>query len=148
MVDFLNMNPELLKHIGIVALAIFILFVISKIFALNDKLLHGALVNIEGFTDKGSDRSKVDHEKQMGDLKETNKKYLRRLRLPEDKNKIVTELDEYLDNVKLEELLLLNWMMMEQKNTDNDEKQKWLIEAANQLNAYKHIREAIDRVDL
>ena len=148
MFEILNMNPEILKYIGIIALGFFLLFVISKILALNDTLLYNTVGNIEGFTDKGLDRSKVDHDKQMDELKETHKNYLRRLRLPESKDKMIDELDEYLDNVKLEELLLLNWMMIEQKNTDNDKKQKWLVEAANQLNAYKHIREAIERVDI
>ena len=148
MVNFLNIDSELLRYIGIVALAFFLLFVISKVLALNDKLLTGLVGNKEGFTDKGLDRSKVDHDKQMADLKETHKKYLRRLRIPEDKTKIMDELDEYLDNVKLEEVLLLNWMMIEQKKTDDDKNQKWLIEAANQLNSYKHIREAIERVEL
>jgi len=150
MVNFLNIDNELLRYIGIIALAIFLLFVISKILALNDRLLQGltGTGNIEGFTDKGLDRSKVDHDKQILDLKETHKKYLRRLRLPEDRVKIVDELDEYLDNVKLEEVLLLNWMMIEQKKTDDEKNQKWLIEAANQLNSYKYIREAIDRIEL
>jgi hypothetical protein len=148
MVNFLNIDNELLRYIGIIALAIFLLFVISKILALNDRLLQGLMGNKEGFTDKGLDRSKVDHDKQMLDLKETHKKYLRRLRLPEDRAKIMDELDEYLDNVKLEEVLLLNWMMIEQKKTDDEKNQKWLIEAANQLNSYKYIREAVNRVEL
>ena len=145
MANFLNMDPEILKYIGIIALGLFLLFVISKILALNDRLFQGV---IENFTDKSEDRSKADHDTMMADLKATHKKYTRRLRLPEDKDKIIEELDEYLDNVKLEEALLLNWMMVEQKKTDDEKTQKWLVEAAQQLNAYKHIREAINRVEL
>ena len=149
MVNFLNMDPEILRYIGIIALGFFLLFVISKILALNDNLLQGAMGIKEGFADKGTmDRSKMDHESVMSALKETHKKYIRRLRLPEDKEKIMDELDEYLENIKLEEVLTLNWMMWGSKYNTKSADNYLLGTLAKNLDAYKHIREAIDRVEL
>tara|TARA_Y100000590_G_C14962679_1_gene729308 strand:+ start:76 stop:522 length:447 start_codon:yes stop_codon:yes gene_type:complete len=145
MTSFLNINPEILQYIGILALGFFFLFVISKIITLNDKLFHGSI--IEEFRDKSPDRTKVDHDKMIGELKDIQKKYLRRLHFPEHKENFLEELEEFEDNIKLEEALLLNQAMMLQKDAANNEKkQMWLDTVGGALNNYKYIREAINRV--
>ena len=63
------------------------------------------------------------------------------------KENFLEELEEFEDNIKLEEALLLNQAMMLQKDAANNEKkQMWLDTVGGALNNYKYIREAINRV--
>ena len=90
------------------------------------------------------DRSQVDHENQMEQLKKTHEKYIRRLHSPKDDKYIKEELQKYLDNVKLEEVLTLNYIILLQGKNDTLSENK-IMTLANNLKSYKYIREAIEK---
>ena len=147
--SFLNIKSDTLRLVGFVALSFFVLFIISKVVEFNDKLLGRVILGKEGFSNKSKGRTEVDHEAVIRGLKEIEKKNLLLLHFPEHKNDLTEELDDYLDNIKLEELVLLNTLIVERNKSKGDKKFDTIFfELANKLNAYKYIREAIERVDI
>ena len=140
----MKFDSDFFKYFGMVALGFFILFVLHKILAMNDRLLQGFVnKNIEGFGENERDRTKLDSEKTLENLAAQNKILKKRLQLPQDRDKLIEQLDEFQDNAQLEEVLLLNLASSEEKL---DEKK--LKSIADRLDSWKKIGEALERVKL
>ena len=143
--NFINMNldSDFFKYFGMIAFAFFILFVISQVFSLNDRLLQGFKPTREGFSSSEPDRTTLNQDTVKHNLANAKASLRKRLQLPAEKDAIEDQLDEYLENVGYEELLLLNLA----SSTENisDDKILWI---GNQLGAYKEIKDAINRVDI
>ena len=62
--NFINMNldSDFFKYFGMLAFAFFILFIISQVFSLNDKLLQGFKPTREGFSSSEPDRTTLDQD--------------------------------------------------------------------------------------
>jgi len=92
----------------------------------------------------GGDGGRVglDHDKIMGRLEKNRELLNKLLQLPQDTGKIREQLDEFKENIVLEELLLLN------EASCRDCAKNKLVTVGHQLKAYKNIGDAINRIHL
>ena len=91
---------------------------------------------------KDGGRVGLDHDKIIQRLDSNRSLLNKMLQLPQDTGKLREQLNDFKDNIVLEELLLLN------KASCRDCKPHKIITIGHQLKAYKHIGDAIDRAGL
>ena len=142
----INLDSDFFKYFGMLAFGFFILFIISQIFTLNDKLLQSFFPQREGFSSSEADRTTITDQKKVDDeLKNTHLSLRKKLQIGSKGNHgaFHEQLQDYLENVELEELLLLNLA-----STTKDMSDDKLISIGKRLSAYKDIKEAINNAQI
>jgi len=142
----MNLDSDFFKYFGMLAFGFFILFIISQIFALNDKLLQSFVPKREGFSSSEQDRTKITDQKKVDEqLKDANLSLRKRLQVgvSGNHNALSEQLHDYLENVELEELLLLNLA-----STTKDISDDKIASIGKQLGAYREIKEAINNAQI
>jgi len=147
--NLINGGTDFFKFIGFAVFVCFMIYLVCKTISFNYKFVEG-MVNAEknnevaNIIKSGGDGGRVglDHDKILEKL-ENNRDLLNKLlQLPQDTGKMREQLDQFKENIVLEELLLLN------EASCRDCAKNKLVSIGHQLRAYKNIGDAIDRVPL
>ena len=145
----LGSGTDFFKFLGFAVFVCFIIYLICKTISFNYKFVEG-MVNADDGDEvaerikEGKDGGRVAlaHDKIMQRLENSRNLLNKMLKLPQDTGKLREQLDDFKDNIVLEELLLLN------EASCRDCKPHKLVTIGHQLKAFKHIGDAIDRVNL
>jgi len=147
--QLLGGGTDFFKFLGFAVFVCFIIYLICKTISFNYKFVEGMVNADDG--DEVADRIKggkdggrvgLDHDKIMQRLENSKNLLNKMLQLPQDTGKLREQLEDFKDNIVLEELLLLN------EASCRDCKPHKLVTIGHQLKAFKHIGDAIDRVNL
>jgi hypothetical protein len=142
-------GTDFFKFLGFTIFVCFMIYLVCKTVSFNYKFVEG-MVNAEkgnevaNILKDGGDGGRVglDHDKIMGRLEKNRELLNKLLQLPQDTGKIREQLDEFKENIVLEELLLLN------EASCRDCAKNKLVTVGHQLKAYKNIGDAINRIHL
>jgi hypothetical protein len=142
-------GTDFFKFLGFAIFVCFMIYLVCKTVSFNYKFVEG-MVNAEkgnevaNILKDGGDGGRVglDHDKIMGRLEKNRELLNKLLQLPQDTGKIREQLDEFKENIVLEELLLLN------EASCRDCAKNKLVTVGHQLKAYKNIGDAINRIHL
>ena len=142
-------GTDFFKFLGFAVFVCFMIYLVCKTISFNYKFVEGMVndekkLEVATILKNGGDGGRVglDHDKILGRL-ENNRELLNKLlQLPQDTGKMREQLDEFKENIVLEELLLLN------EASCRDCAKNKLVSIGHQLHAYKNIGDAIDRVPL
>ena len=145
----LGSGTDFFKFLGFAVFVCFIIYLICQTISFNYKFVEGMVNADDGDevadrikTGKDGGRVGLDHDKIIQRLDNSRSLLNKMLQLPQDTGKLREQLNDFKDNIVLEELLLLN------KASCRDCKPHKLVTIGHQLKAYKHIGDAIDRAGL
>ena len=142
-------GSDFFKFLGFAVFVCFVIYLVCQTISFNYKFVEGMVNSKDGdevadILKTGQDGGRVglDHDKIIQRLDDNKSLLNKMLQLPQDTGKLREQLDDFKDNIVLEELLLLN------KASCRDCKPHKMVTIGHQLKAYKHIADAIDRVGL
>ena len=143
------MDENFFKYLGLFIFVCFLTYLLCKTVSFNYSLVEG-MVNakdskdIAGILKNGGDGGRVgmDHDKIIKNLDENRILLKKMLQLPQDTGKLQEQLDDFKENIGLEELKLLNEASSKECSAGK------LVAIGKQLKAYKRIGTAIDNVKL
>ena len=145
----LGSGTDFFKFLGFAVFVCFIIYLICQTISFNYKFVEGMVGSkdeeeVADIIKSGKDGGRVglDHDKIIQRLDSNRSLLNKMLQLPQDTGKLREQLNDFKDNIVLEELLLLN------KASCRDCKPHKLVTIGHQLKAYKHIGDAIDRAGL
>ena len=145
----LGSGTDFFKFLGFAVFVCFIIYLICQTISFNYKFVEGMVgtkddKEVADILKSGKDGGRVglDHDKIIQRLDSNRSLLNKMLQLPQDTGKLREQLNDFKDNIILEELLLLN------KASCRDCKPHKIITIGHQLKAYKHIGDAIDRAGL
>lgn len=147
--NLINGGTDFFKFIGFAVFVCFMIYLVCKTISFNYKFVEGMVndekkLEVATILKNGGDGGRVglDHDKILERL-ETNRELLNKLlQLPQDTGKIREQLEQFKENIVLEELLLLN------EASCKDCAKNKLVSIGQQLHAYKNIGDAIERIPL
>ena len=145
----LGKGTDFFQFLGFGVFVCFIIYLICQTISFNYKFVEGMVSSrnsdeVADIIKSGEDGGRVglDHDKIIQRLGKNRDLLNKMLQLPQDTGKLREQLEDFKDNIVLEELLLLN-----QASCRDCEPSK-MVTIGHKLKAYKHIADAIDRVGL
>ena len=145
----LGSGTDFFKFLGFAVFVCFIIYLICKTISFNYKFVEGMVNADDGDevadrlkTGKDGGRVGLDHDKIMQRLDNSRSLLNKMLQLPQDTGKLTEQLEDFRNNIVLEELLLLN------EASCKDCSNLRLNDIGSALHSYKNIGQAIDRAKL
>ena len=147
--DLLGGSADFFKYMGFLIFVCFVIFLVCKTVSFNYNFVEGLVSarkddEVAKILKAGGNGGRVglDHDKIIKNLEDNRGLLNKLLQMPQDTGKLREQLDDFKENVVLEELLLLNEASCRDCSKDR------LIKVGMELKAYSNIKKALEGVSL